>query len=264
MNHRLYLSRRLLLMPVLAGLLNSCAPTQYVQLHPVSGPVAPINGRLVTKASADSVEVIASYEREDMEFLALDIEVKNRTTSPIDLNPVDFQAEWLTENRETLNLAGKSSIREAADPGYESGRTAFKIKKEERRLRTAKILNTVLLVAVVASDITSSSSQRTNRDFGSWASNRIGHDAGYSLIQAKRVIDRGVFDDRMQRYQFEEYRWRQLALKRSIVQPGESVRGFVYLQKVNEAAFLNLSYPTGSGTSISLLFEQTISKIKPR
>lgn len=264
MRQRLFSSYRLLLVPVLAGLLSSCTPTQYVQLHPVSGPIAPIDGRLVTKASADSVEVIASFEREDMEFIALDIEFKNHTNNPIDLNPANFQTEWLTDNREPLNLAGRSPVRQAADPGYELNRTAFKIRKEERRLKTAKILNTVLLVAVIASDITSSSSQRTNRDFGSWASNRIEHDAGYSLIQAKRVIDHGVFADRMQRYQFEEYRWRELALKQTIVQPGESVRGFVYLPKVNEAAFLNLSYPTASGTSISLLFEQTIAKTKPR
>lgn len=264
MNQRSPLLCRLLLWSVVAGVLGSCAPPQYVQLHPVSGPIAPIDGRLVTKASIDSVEVIASYEREDMEFLALDIEVKNRTTNPIDINPADFQVEWLNENRAPLRLTGQGPKQQAADPNYESGRTEFKVKKEERRLKTAKILNTVLLVAVVASDIASSSSQRTNQDYRSWASNRIAHDAAYNLVQAKRVIDHGVFGSRMQRYQFEGYRWRELALRRSVVQPGESVRGFVYLPKMNEAAFLNLTYPTPSGTSVSLQFEQNLTKVKPR
>lgn len=264
MNQIVYLSRRLLLVPVVAGLLSSCTPTQYIQLQPISGPVAPVNGRLVTKASADSVEVVASYEREDMEYLALDIEIKNRTPNPIEINPADFQIELFNTDRQSLTLPGTTNIRQAADPGYESGRTEFKIKKEQKRLKTAKILNTVLLVAVVASDISSSSSRSTNRDFQSWANNRAAHDVAYNLIQAKRVIDHGVFADRMQRYQFEDYRWRELALKRSLVQPGESVRGFVYLPKVKEAAFLNLSYPTASGTSIQLLFEQTLTKARPR
>lgn len=244
--------------------MGSCAPVQYVQLHPVSGPIAPVDGRLVTKASADSVEVVASYEREDMEYLALDIEVKNRTAKSIDINPADFQIDLLNADRQPLNLARMVNVRQAADPSYEASRTDFKIKQEEKRLKRAKVLNTVLLVAVVASDIASSTSRSTNRDYQSWVSNRITHDMAYNAIQVKRVIDHGTFADRMQRYQFEGYRWRALALKRSLVQPGESIRGFVYLPKVKEAAFLNLSYPTASGTPIQLLFEQTLTKTRPR
>ncbi|MBO0947201.1 hypothetical protein [Fibrella forsythiae] len=264
MNRIVYFSFRVLSVPVLAGLLSGCAPTQYIQLQPVSGPVSSVGGRLVTKADADSVEVVASYEREDMEYIALDVEIKNRTSAPLLIDPATFQVELLDRNRKPLNLQGDVSFAQAADPEYEAGRTEFRIRKEERRLKTAKILNTVLLVAVVASDITTSTSRSTNRDYSSWASNRISHDVAYNLIQAKRVIDRGVFADRMQRYQFEGYRWQELAMKRAQVKPGESVRGFVYLPKVKKAAFLNVRYPTASGTSIQLLFEQTLSKFKPR
>ncbi|ARK12393.1 hypothetical protein A6C57_19775 [Fibrella sp. ES10-3-2-2] len=264
MNRLVYPFRQLLLVPAFATWLVSCTPTQFVRLQPVSGPVATVDGRLVTKASVDSVEVVASFEREDMEYLALDIEVKNRTQSPIDVNPADFQIDLLSADRQPLRLGDQVSIRQAADPNYELGRTDVKIRKEQRRLKTAKILNTVAMVAVVASDIASSSSRSTNRDFRSWASNRASHDAVYSLIQAKRVIDHGVFADRMQRFQFEEYRWRELALKRSVVQPGESVRGFVYLPKVKEATYLNVSYPVTSGTSVQLLFEQSLTNARPK
>lgn len=264
MNRIVYLSRRLLLVPILAAFFGSCTPTQYVQLHPVSGPVASVDGRYVTKANADSVEVVASYEREDMEYLALDIEIKNRSENPIDVDPAAFKMELLNADRKPLDKAGNVAVRQAVDPEYESGRTAYKIKKEEHRLKRAKILNTVALVAVIASDIATSTSRSTNRDFKSWANNRVTHDVAYNLIQAKRVIDHGVFADRMQRYQFEGYRWRELALKRTTLQPGESVRGFVYLPKVKEAAFLNLSYPTASGTLIQLLFEQRLTKARPR
>lgn len=264
MNRTIYPYRRLLFVPLLAGLLSSCNPTQYIRLQPVSGAVASVDGRSVTKADVDSVEVVASFEREDMDYLALDIEIKNRSDQAIDINPADFRMELLNKAHQPLDLAGMVNSRQAADPEYEVGRAEFNVKKEEKRLKRAKILNTVLLVAVVASDIASSSSRQTNRDYQSWANNRITHDVAYNLIQAKRVIDHGVFADRMQRYQFENYRWRELAMKRSLVQPGESVRGFVYLPKVKEAAFLNLSYPTTSGTSVQLLFEQTLSKTRPK
>ncbi|MEZ0483990.1 hypothetical protein [Fibrella aquatica] len=264
MQQIVYISRRLFLVPVIAGLLCSCAPKQYIRLQPISGPVASVDGRLVTKASADSVEIVASYEREDMEYMALDIEIKNHTTHAIDIDPADFQIELLDADRQPLQLSGTTNKRQAADPGYEFNRSEYKIKREEKRLKTAKIINTIALVAVVASDIASSSTSRNTRDFRSWVSNRATHNVAYNLIQAKRVIDHGVFADRMQRYQFEAYRWRELALKRMLVQPGESARGFVYLPKQTKAAFMNLSYPTASGTSIEVLFEQTLSKAKPK
>ncbi|MEZ0538641.1 hypothetical protein [Fibrella arboris] len=264
MTRLIYFTHRLLILTGLVGLLSRCTPAQYARLQPISGPVASLDGRLVTKAGADSVEIVASYEREDMEFLALDIEIKNRTANAIEFNPANMQVTALDAKRQPLTGSGGPSVRQAADPGYEAGRTEYKIKKEERRLKTAKILNTVALVAIVASDIATSSSRSTNRDVQSWASNRVTHDVAYNLIQAKRVIDHGVFADRMQRYQFEGYRWRELALKRSMILPGETVRGFVYIPKMAAATYLNLSYPSPSGTLIELMFEQSFTKAKPQ
>ncbi|RYZ81803.1 MAG: hypothetical protein EOO68_35335, partial [Moraxellaceae bacterium] len=58
-------------------------------------------------------------------------------------------------------------------------------------------------------------------------------------LAAKRIIDYSTFANRMQRYDYEEYRWRELALKANTLAPGESVRGFVYLPKVANARYLH-------------------------
>ena len=272
MKSTMYLTKRLLLLSLLGGFLTACSPKQYVQLHPVSGPIAQVDGRLVTKAEADSVEVVASYEREDMEYLALDVEVKNRTNAPLDVDPANFQMTLLDLNRQPLSQPGLVSFRQAADPDYEAGKMDNKIKNEQTRLKRAKIINTVLAVAMVVGTVAAvsssssprSSGRRNDHNYTDWIGTQIAVNAAYDLIQTKRVIDYGVFADRMQRYQFENYRWNQLALKRSIVQPGESVRGFVYLPKARQAAFINLTYPVKSGSAIELQFEQTLTKQKPK
>lgn len=249
---------------LLTGALSGCAPTVTTayRLEPVSGDVATIEGRPVTKAEQNGVGVVASFEREDMEFITLDIEVKNRTDHAIEVNPADFHFTALGASQDTLtdpNNAGLTLSRTAADPTYEAGRMGLKRKLEEKRLKKAKVLNTILMVALVASDISSSSKSRS---YSEYIGNRTAHGLGYQGLAVKRAIDHSTFADRMQRYDYEEYRWRELALKTNTVAPGESVRGFVYLPKVAGARYLAINYTIPEQTSVPLLFKQELVQEK--
>ncbi len=248
---------------LMAMSLTGCTPTQYTQLRPVSGPVIGEGGRAITKASADSVEVVASFERLDLEYLAFDVEVKNNTAAPLAFDPVAFQADLLTADHQPF-VSGPSAetFRTAADPIYEEGRADRRMKKEDARLKRAKILNTVLFVAIAASEI--ASSVRPTGNYRDWANRQNNHNLAYNFLMTKRIIDHGVFASRLQRYQFEQYRWKQLALTRADIQPGQSVRGFIYVPAVKGASFVRLTYPTPAGGSVEMLFEQTNTKFRPR
>ena len=245
------------------SLLVSCTTTvTTLRLEPTSGDVTTIDGRSVTKAERDGVGVVASFEREDLEYIALDIEVKNRTDHSINVDPADFRFVALGAAQDTLADPRNTSqplARTAANPTYEAGRMGLRRKQEEKRLRRAKVINTILLVAAVASDVSTTSNNRSYRE---WANNRISHDFAYQAIAAKRAIDYGTFANRMQRYDYEEYRWRELALRANSVAPGESVRGFVYLPKVANANYMALNYTVPDQASIPLLFKQELVKEK--
>ncbi len=244
---------------LVAGALSSCAPTvTSYRLEPVSGDVATIEGRSVTKAERNGVGVVASFEREDLEFMALDIEIKNRTDHPIDINPADFHVTALGLAQDTLVDPRNTSLaltRIAADPTYEAGRMGLKRKQEEKRLKRAKVFNTILMVAAVASDVSSSSHSRSYREY---ANNRVAHNFAYQGIAIKRAVDYTTFANRMQRYDYEEYRWRELALKANILAPGESIRGFVYLPKVQDARYLAINYTLPEQATVPLLFKQEL------
>jgi hypothetical protein len=251
------LTKPVFLASLLVYMLSSCSPTVIThRLEPVSGDLATIDGRAVTKAERNGVGVVASFEREDMEFVALDVEIKNRTDHPIDVDPADFHFVALDPRQHPVVATGNNPAtlpHSAANPAYESGRMNLKRKQEEKRLTRAKILNTVLMVAVVASDISSSN---RSRSYGEYVNNRFAHGFAYQGLAAKRVIDHTTFANRMERYSYEEYRWRNLALLANTLAPGESVRGFVYLPKVGNASYIELTYTIPEQASVPLLFRQ--------
>lgn len=246
---------------LLVGALSSCAPTMTsYRLEPVSGDVATIEGRSVTKAEQNGIGVVASFEREDLDYMALDIEVKNYTDQPIDINPADFHVTALSDKQDTLPDPRNISLtltRTAADPTYEAGRMGLKRKQEEKRLKRAKVFNTILMVAAVASDVSSSSNSRSYREY---INNRVAHSFAYEGLALKRAVDHSTFANRMQRYDYEEYRWRELALKANTLAPGESIRGFVYLPKVPDARYLAVNYTLPEQATVPLLFKQELVK----
>ena len=250
---------------LLLSLLSSCAPTiTTYQLEPVSGDVATIEGRSALVTERNGVGVVASFEREDMEFVTLDVEVKNRTDHAIEVNPADFHFTALGAAQDTLTDPHNTSLalsRDAADPVYEAGRVSVKRKEEEKRLKRAKVFNTILMVAVIASDVSSSGKSRS---YGEYVNNRVTHNLAYQGIAAKRVIDYSTFANRMQRYDYEDYRWRELALKANTLAPGESVRGFVYLPKVSNANYLAVSYSIPEQVTVPLLFKQQLIQQKKK
>ncbi|RAK00390.1 hypothetical protein LX87_02092 [Larkinella arboricola] len=244
--------------------LSGCA-TKVYQLTPVSGEVAQIEGRPTTKAETDGIAVVASFERLDMQYVALDIEVKNGTDRPFDVNPADFEYTALDDEQKTLfvtnNASQKPLMFSAADPVREADRTSVNQEREVKRLKTAKIINTVLMVAAIASDV-ATSSNRSNQRPERWVQNRVTHDNIYAAIQAKRIIDHGMFADRMQRYDYETYRWKELSMKPTTLQPGESVRGLVYLPMSRDARHMLVNFPVTAQESVMITFQQEWVKQK--
>lgn len=246
----------------LFGLLTACAPstitTNTYSLRPVSGDVATLDGKLVTRAEQNGVAVVASFEREEADLVALDVEIKNLSGHTIEVNPADFKLAALGEARDTLTDPandGLPLIRQASDPSYESGRVGLARKVEEKRLKRAKILNTVLMVAAIASDVSSSS---RSRSYGEYVNNRISHNVAYQAIAVKRAVNYSNFANRMQQLDYEDYRWRELALRAQTLQPNESVRGLVYLPKLTAARYLAIEYSSPQQATVPLLFEQAL------
>lgn len=255
--------RHLLTAAGITAFLSSCAPqiTRY-RLEPVSGDIARIDGRSTTKAEQNNIGVVASFEHEDMEYVVFDIEVKNKTEHTITVNPSDFQYSFLDAGQDTLRIIQQNealAVLHAVDPNYAASQVALRQKKEEKRLKTAKVINTVLFAAILISDASSSGK---SRNYGEWRRNRVNHDLAWQALNVKRAVDYGTHANRMQKYDQESYRWQAMALKPTEVAAGESVRGLVYVRKNPGARYLNLVYTLPEEAAVPITFEQELVTAK--
>ncbi|WP_428653238.1 hypothetical protein [Runella sp.] len=243
-------------------LLAGCTPTFY-HLRPASGDIAWIEGREVTRVEQNGVVLVASYEFEDTQHLVLDIEIKNRTSAPLLIDPNDFSYFPFEEKGDTLrnkyNPIYASTYR-AADPERKIEQATLEIKRQKQRLIASSILNGVLLAATIASDI--HSSNRNDRSWQQRANNRYAHAQAYNFIIQKQVVDINLQKARTNQLQHERANWQDMALRKTTLPAGESVRGLVFLPKDTRASYLWLNYESPSdSTAMRVKFLQ--EKVKP-
>lgn len=244
-------------------LLTSCSSSIY-QLRPTSGDVAWIDGREVTRIEQNGVVLVASYEFEDPHHVVLDVELKNRTFNSLLVDPNDFfyfpfgsQNDTLRRERSPVDVA----IYRAVDPERKIQQAALDMKREKRKLIASSIFNGVLLVATIASEI--HSSNRNDRSWVQKSNSHYGHAQAYNIIIQKQIADVNLQKARTRQLEHERANWQELALRKTTLRAGESVRGLLFLPKDTRASSLLLNYESPTNpTAMQLRFSQEKIKIK--
>lgn len=252
---------RLVLFLVAASLMSGCS-TYFYQWKPASGDIAWIEGREVTRAEQNGVVLVASYEFEDAHNIVLDVEVKNRTQASLLVDPNDFHYIPFDTKNDTLRSAINASYTafyRALNPEEKIQQATLDIQREKRRLAAASILNGVLLVATVASDI--NSSNRRDKSWTQRANSQYAHAQAYNFIIQKQIADVNLQRIRTERLQHERANWQEMSLRKTTLPPNESIRGLVFLPKDERASSAWLTYTSPSdSTQMQLKFLQ--EKIK--
>jgi len=243
-------------------LLSGCT-TQMLQLRPVSGDIAWIDGREVTRVEQNGVVMLASYEFEDARHVVLDVELKNRTSASIVIDPNDFYYVPFGTADDTLkNKLNSSSaaLYWAADPEQKIQQAALDMKREKRRLVASSILNGVILVATVASDIKSS---QKDKSWSQRSNSRYAHGQAYNFLIQKQIADINYNQARQAQLAHERENWQNLALRKTTLPTGESVRGLLFLPKDMNASYLLMNYKSpADSTLIPIKFAQEIIKAR--
>ncbi|MFN8345535.1 MAG: hypothetical protein U0X91_11055 [Spirosomataceae bacterium] len=256
MKNKLYF----LLLFACVGFLSGCS-TSFYQLRPVSGDIAWQEGREVTRTEQNGVVLVASYEFEDPHHMVLDVEVKNRTSAPLLVDPNDFFYLPFTHQNDTLRNERSplyASFYRAADPEEKIQEATLEMKRAKQRLIASSIFNSVLLVATVASDIHSNKNDRSRQQR---ANHQYAHAQAYNFIIQKQIADVNLQKVRTNRLEHERANWQDLALRKTTLPAGESVRGLLFLPKDTRASYLLLNYESpADSTTMKLKFQQ--EKIK--
>ena len=240
---------------LLALFFASCASSNPTMLRPVSGQIARIDGRDVTKNQRNNIEVVAAYEGLFFEYYLFDIEVKNHGQTDWQLRPADFYAQAVQAQKDLQQTPLVTQLT-ALDPQQRM----VELQQNAKRAKRRHTLNTVLNVGLVIANVavaSSGSGARSNNDYWRRAAN---YEAGNQAIWVKQAIDNDRYARLMARFQNEKGLLQTDALPETVIPSGGSKRGLLLLKAQPKANTISLFYPVADSTRIGFEFEQKALK----
>ena len=164
----------------------SCSTTNVMRLRPVEQEIFSDDGKQIVKQEKNGKKIVASYDGRFEEYLVFDVEVFNNTTQPIIISPKDFTLTPLDENKLNLvSVDGKYVYsNQGIEPQQQINLIKHKIANNEKKIKRAKFVNTVLFVGGIVASIAGSSGSSEN----AWRTSHVGESA-VQIAQVKRIID---------------------------------------------------------------------------
>lgn len=243
-----------------------------IRLNSLNSDTHPEDGLQVARQVSQNLKVVTAFESvyrsrqrgATLEYLIFDTEVSNISEHPIEIKPGDFEISALDAKKNLLPaMTGYSGVwsRKALDPDQELIRVDRQMQQEQKVLKFNKVFNTVLLIGLAAADI--SNQTNTRQSYREFASKSAGIAGGWQALAIKRVTDHQRFANRMDQLSWEKGNFQQETFRRTVLNPGESVRGKVLLEANRDAAYYRVDYPV-TPQPISFVFEQKLIREKKR
>ena len=230
----------------------SCSTTSVMRLRPVEQESFSDGGKQIVKQEKNGVKVVASYDGRFEQYMVFDVEVFNNTEQPLTISPKDFTFIPLDENKQNLVSADGKYLYayQGIEPQQQINYVQHEMANQEAKIKRARVVNTVLFVGGMVALIAGSS----GRSESAWRTAQLGETV-VQVAQVKRIIDHTNYYSKMDKLNREGQVWSQENFRTSTLQPGQSMRGGVFLESNSRAKFVQLSYKT-ENDPINFLFEQ--------
>ncbi|MFY7829849.1 MAG: hypothetical protein ACOVQ4_22125 [Flectobacillus sp.] len=234
-----------------------CTSTNVLRLEPIGATNSTvINGRTVVKETQDSIDVVASFVGLYQDYAVFDLEVFNNTNHDLIISPQDFYLKPYTQNREPFirndqEYPGFFAI----DPTHELVKLDKLMAKEEKKIKTAKTINTILAVAGAVTLVAGATKSNSHRD---WVSTRNTMALGEGMLRlglAKGAIDRSNYYSQMDRYMNEKEVWQHQTFLKNVLAPKTSIRGDIFIRYTPTAPLMQMTYPVND-RNIIIWFEK--------
>jgi hypothetical protein len=230
----------------------SCTTTSVMRLRPVEQESIFDGGKQIVKKEQEGIKIVASYDGRFEKYMVFDVEFFNNTNQPYIVSPKDFTFIPLDENKQNLvSLDGKYIYSyQGIEPQNQINYIHSEMAKQDAKIKRARVINTVLFVGGIVALIAGGS----GRSEGAWRTAQLGESAA-QIAQVKRIIDHENYYSKMDKLNRAGQVWSQENFRTSTLQPGQSLRGGVFLESNSRAKFVQLSYKT-EGEPITFMFEQ--------
>lgn len=233
---------------ITVGMMTGCAPTRVFNLEPFGATNSTvIDGRTIVKESKDSVDVVASFVGLYQDYAVFDIEVFNRTNHDLLVSPKDFRLTPFNENQTPYFYREQEQVGYLAiDPTEEIIKLDNRMVNEEKRIKTAKTVNTILAIAGAVTLVAGATKSSGYRETISARNTMALGESMLRLGLTKGAIDRSVYYSRMDQYASQKDVWQHQTFLKNVIAPNNSIRGDVFIRYTSSAPLMQLSYPVGS------------------
>ena len=234
------------------GTILSCSTTSVMRLRPVEQESLSDNGKQIVKQEKNGVKVVVSYDGRFEKYMIFDVEVFNNTNQPLTISPKNFTFTPLDENKQNLISADGKYLYsyQGIEPQEQNNYVQHEMANQEAQIKRARVINTFLFVGGIVALIAGGS----GRSESAWRTAQLGESV-VQVAQIKRIIDHTNYYSKMDKLNREGQVWSQENFRTSTLQPGQSMRGGVFLESNPRAKFVQLSYKT-ENEPINFLFEQ--------
>ncbi|GAA4034011.1 hypothetical protein GCM10022409_17890 [Hymenobacter glaciei] len=243
--------RTLLASLTLAAALPACGPSYFLTMHPSSGSGTWANGAEIARQQHDSLEVRLSFVRYEASRLIFEAELRNRSGHDFTVSPTDFYLQPVATQPVASTapapvLPGRLTAFDP-EPNIQELRQRIEVESAEAtKVSAAEVLtslsHTVENVAAIKKKETKEQiSARENRQQNENAS-----------FDSQRL--RAAAAAEQHRAQLGELEGQ--ALRRTTLETGRAVRGYVYFPRADMADVIRVSAP-GLAPGTTLDFTQT-------
>jgi hypothetical protein len=238
------------------GTMLSCSTTSVMKLRPVEQESISDGGKQIVKEEKNGVKVVASYDGCFEKYMVFDVEVFNNTPQPITISPKDFSFIPLDENKQNLVSADGKYLYayQGIEPQQQINYVQHEMANQEAKIKRARVVNTVLFIGGMVALIAGSS----GRSESAWRTAQVAETV-VQVAQVKRIIDHTNYYSKMDKLNREGQIWSQENFRTSVLKPGQSMRGGVFLEANLRAKFVQLNYNT-ENEPINFMFEQWFEK----
>ncbi len=263
MNKFLFFQRILLALSTLS--LTGCfvSPKPVYRLQPVAEETRWLNGAEVVRSEDDSVEVAASFLRQEGRELVFDVEIANFKRTQILVDPAAFYYQPVITGKDTLYRSGGGYVVQGEEQDRVSSRKIFAVDPEARLLEidqkssreqagytTNIAINTTLSLLDLFADIATIGKEKTAEE--------IAEDTRYDLQRETDRIETEIdHENRVRRFSSVRERWEFETLRKTSLNSEESLVGTVYFPVHSQAKLVKLYFPVG-GSETEFSFRQRL------
>lgn len=243
--------RNLVAAVTLAAALPACGPSYFLTMHPSSGSGTWVDGAEIARQQHDSLEVRLSFVRYEGSRLVFEAELRNRSGRDFTVSPTDFYVQ---------PVATQPVASTAAAPALPGRLTAFdpepSIQELHQRIETEAAEATKVSTAEVLTSLSHTvenvaaiKKKETREQVNARENRQQNENASFDSQRLRAAVAA-----EQHRAQLAELQGQ--ALRRTTIETGRAVHGYVYFPRADMADIIRVSAP-GLAPGTTLDFAQT-------